>query len=152
MNTLPDIDKFDKTQNSLIILDDLVNDANQKVICDYSLRMRKLNCSLIYISQSYYAIPKMVRNNMNYLIIKQISSMRNLSLICHEFDLGIDKKVLTDIYKQATKSKQDFLLLDLEGPENQRFRKNFDEYYSFPESDSEDEDEKEKPTLEKINK
>ena len=137
---LPDLDKFDKTQQTLLIMDDLVGEKNQKPMEQYFIRARKKNCSLIYISQSYYAVPKMIRNNLTYLIIKQVSSMKNLLMISREYDLGIDKKLLTDMYRNATKDKQGFLLIDLEGDPNERFRKNFDEYYDVDgESDTEGE-------------
>jgi ABC-type dipeptide/oligopeptide/nickel transport system ATPase component len=128
---LPDLDGFDKEQQSLIILDDLVNEPlkQQKQICDYYIRARKKNCSLIYISQSFYGVPKLIRDNINYLILKQVSSMKNLTMIAREYSLGIDKKALKDIYDAATEKKQDFLLIDLEGEKTERFRKNFDEVF-----------------------
>jgi ABC-type dipeptide/oligopeptide/nickel transport system ATPase component len=137
---LPDLDKFDKTQQTLLVMDDLVGEKNQKPMCDYFIRARKKNCSLIYISQSYYAVPKMIRNNLTYLIIKQVSSMKNLLMISREYDLGIDKKLLTNIYQDATKDKQGFLLVDLEGNPNERFRKNFDEYYDVDDEGDNDGD------------
>ena len=81
--SVPDLDKIDKESNTLIILDDLVNEPKkeQKIISDYYIRCRKRNCSIVYISQSFYEIPKMIRNNINYLIIKQVSSMKNLTMI-----------------------------------------------------------------------
>ena len=131
ISELPDVDSLDKTQNNLIVLDDLVNEPSkqQRPICDYFIRARKKNCSIIYISQSFYAVPKLIRDNISYLIIKQVSSMKNLTMICRECSLGIDKKQLKKIYDDATQSKQDFLLIDLEGDKDERFRKNFDEIY-----------------------
>jgi hypothetical protein len=132
---LPDLDALDKTQNNLIVLDDLVNEPSkqQRPVCDYFIRARKKNCSIIYISQSFYAVPKLIRDNISYLIIKQVSSMKNLTMICRECSLGIDKKQLKKIYDDATQSKQDFLLIDLEGDKDERFRKNFDEIYVLDE-------------------
>lgn len=134
---LPDLDSLDKEQNNLVVLDDLVNESAklQKPICDFAIRCRKKNCSLIYISQSYYAVPKLIRDNINYLIIKQVSSMKNLTMICRECSLGIDKKQLKKIYNDATQSKTDFLLIDLEGNKDERFRKNLDEIYVIEEDD-----------------
>jgi len=131
ISELPDLDSLDKEQNNLIVLDDLVNEPakQQRPVCDYFIRARKKNCSIIYISQSFYAVPKLIRDNISYLIIKQVSSMRNLTMICRECSLGIEKKQLKKIYDDATKSKQDFLMIDLEGDKDERFRKNFDEIY-----------------------
>jgi len=124
---------MDKEQNTLIVLDDLVNEPakQQRPIADYFIRARKKNCSLIYISQSFYQVPKLIRDNITYLIIKQVSSMKNLTMICRECSLGIDKKQLKKIYDDATASKQDFLLIDLEGDKDERFRKNFQYAYEI---------------------
>lgn len=133
VENLPDIDKLDKDVQSLLVMDDLVGEKNQKPMEQYFLRGRKKNCSMIYITQSYYAVPKMIRNNMSYLIIKQISNMKNLTMIARECSLGLDKKQLTDIYKHATEKTHDFLLIDLEGDPKHRFRKNFNEFYEIEE-------------------
>jgi len=133
ISELPDVDSLDKTQNNLIVLDDLVNESAkaQRPIADYFIRARKKNASIVYISQSFYAVPKLIRDNISYLIIKQVSSMKNLTMICRECSLGIEKKQLKKIYDDATQSKQDFLLIDLEGEKDERFRKNFDEIYEI---------------------
>jgi hypothetical protein len=137
ISELPDLDSLDKTQNNLIVLDDLVNEPakQQRPVCDYFIRARKKNCSIIYISQSFYAVPKLIRDNISYLIIKQVSSMKNLTMICRECSLGIEKKQLKKIYDDATQTKQSFLLIDLEGDKDERFRKNLDEVYVIPEEE-----------------
>lgn len=126
---LPDLDKFNKEEQSLIVLDDLVLEKQQGKIEEYFIRARKLNCSVIYISQSYFLVPKIIRQNLSYLIVKQVSSFRDLKLIMSEYSLGIDKQELKDIYESATTEKQDFLMVDLEAPPNDRFRKNFTEVF-----------------------
>jgi ABC-type dipeptide/oligopeptide/nickel transport system ATPase component len=131
IENLPDLDKLDKTTQTLIVMDDLVNEKNQKQICDYFIRARKKNASLIYISQSYYAVPKMIRNNLTYLLIKQVSSMKNLVMISREYDLGMEKKQLTAMYNDATKDRQNFLLIDIDAPKPEKYRKGFNDYYEI---------------------
>jgi ABC-type dipeptide/oligopeptide/nickel transport system ATPase component len=131
---MPDLDKYDKTQNNLIVMDDLVGEKNQKPMEQFFIRARKKGCSLIYITQSYYAVPKMIRNNLTYLIIKQISSMKNLLMISREYDIGIPKEALIEIYKDATKNKMEFLMIDLEADPKDRFRKNWDFIYDLGET------------------
>jgi ABC-type dipeptide/oligopeptide/nickel transport system ATPase component len=137
IESLPDLDKMDKEKNNLIILDDLVNEPlkQQRPICDYVIRCRKKSCSFVYISQSFYAVPKLIRDNITYLILKQVSSMKNLTMICRECSLGVDKHLLKKIYDDATQTKQTFLLLDLDGEPNEKFRKNLDEVYDIPEEE-----------------
>ena len=128
---LPDIDKMDKEQQRLLIYDDLVNEKDQRAICESFIRARKKNCSLCYLTQSYYAVPKMIRNNLTYIIIKQLSSLKNLTMIINEYSLGVDKKAMKEMYDDATKEKMGFLMLDLEGDRDKRFRSNFDEFYQI---------------------
>jgi KaiC/GvpD/RAD55 family RecA-like ATPase len=126
---LPDIDKFDKEKQRLLVFDDLVNEKNQKAIEEAFIRARKKNCSLCYLSQSYYAVPKMIRNNLTYIIIKQLSSLKNLTMIMREYSLGVDKKEMKEMYDDATSDKQGFLMLDLEGDKEKRFRSGFNDFY-----------------------
>ncbi len=131
---IPDINKeFNPDFNSLLVFDDLVNqtEKEQRPIADAFIRARKRGCSLVYISQSFYAIPKMIRNNLTHVFLKQVSSMKNLLMISRECSLDIPKKELVDMYKDATKDKMGFLLIDLDGTPEKKFRKNFDEYYEM---------------------
>jgi hypothetical protein len=129
---LPDIDKMDKETQRLLVFDDLVNEKDQKQICEAFIRARKKNASLCYLSQSYYAVPKMIRNNLTYIIIKQLSSLKNLTMIMREYALGVDNKKMKEIYDDATgNNKMGFLMLDLEGEPSKRFRSGFDEYYEI---------------------
>jgi hypothetical protein len=131
IDSAPDLDSFDKEEQSLIVMDDLVLEKNQSALENYFIRARKLNCSLIYISQSYYRVPRIIRQNLNYLVIKQLSSLKDLYRIMSEYSLGVDKPQLADMYKSSTISKQDFLLIDMDTDPTNRFRKNFNEIYDI---------------------
>jgi hypothetical protein len=81
---------------------------------------------------SYYAVPKMIRKNLNYLVIKQLSSLQDLFRIMREYSLGDNKVQIKKIYDNATSdNKQDFLLVDLDAPPENRFRKNFNDIYEI---------------------
>jgi len=137
ISSAPDLDKFDKEEQSLIVLDDLVLEKNQKAIEEFFIRARKLNCSLIYISQSYYAVPRIIRQNLTYLVIKRLNTLKDLFRILQEYSLGVDKGQIKEIYDSATKSnKQDFLLVDLEEAPENRFRKNFNEIFDISEEEA----------------
>lgn len=133
INDAPDLDKdINKEDQTLIIMDDLVLERNQRTLEEYFLRARKQNCSLIYISQSYFAVPQMIRKNLTYLIIKQLANLPDLFRILREYSLGVDKKQLMKIYEASTKdNKQDFLLVDLDAEPKDRFRKNFNDIYDI---------------------
>ena len=60
----------------LIVFDDMnadimTNKKFQAIIKELFIRCRKLNISVVFITQSYFSLPKVVRlNSTNYLIIK----------------------------------------------------------------------------------
>lgn len=131
LSTAPNLEDLDKDEQTLIVMDDLVLEKNQKQLEEYFIRARKRNASLIYISQSYYAVPKLIRANLTYLVIKRLNTLSDLFRIMREYSLGVDKPKLKKIYDASTSNKQDFLLVDLEEAPENRFRKNFNEIYDI---------------------
>ena len=121
---LPNLDKFDKKENHLVVLDDLVLTKNQEAIEAYYIRARKLNCSVIYISQSYFRIPKIIRQNLSYLFILKLSGDRDMKLILTEFGLGIDKECMVRIYEYCTANKFETMTIDMEVDKDKRILKN----------------------------
>ena len=132
IDSAPNLDEFDKKEQSLIVMDDLVLEKNQKQLEQYFIRARKLNCSLVYLSQSYFAVPKMIRMNLNYLIIKRLNTLQDLFRMLREYTLGVSKEALVDLYQHSIQdNKQDFLLVDLDSEPKDRFRFNFLDVYDL---------------------
>ena len=98
--------------------------------------------SMVYLSQSFLKVPKFIRSLFNYLILIKLSSDRDLNLILSNFSLGVDRKVVLNIYKDATKQKFNFLKVSLDEPDiNKRFCKNWIGYYKVEDvEDNEDTD------------
>lgn len=128
MENLPLLDKFDKDFNHLVVLDDLVLAKDQSRIENYFIRARKLNVSVIYISQSYFRIPKIIRQNLSYLVLLKLSGERELKLILSEGGLGLDRDQLLSLYNYATADKFNALVIDYEAPIEKRYRKNWLEF------------------------
>ena len=54
-----------------MIADIITNKEFQAIIKELFIRCRKLNISLVFITQSYFSVPKEVRfNSTDYLIMK----------------------------------------------------------------------------------
>ncbi len=130
LENTPLLDKMDKDFNHLVVFDDLVLTKDQTRIANYYIRARKLNCSVCYLSQSYFGIPKIIRQNCTYLVLLKLSGARELNLILSEGGLGIDKNELLRIYKEATAEKFSPLIIDYEAEPDKRYRKGFDEFIS----------------------
>jgi len=125
LSNLPPLDKFDKKENHLICFDDLVLSKDLSAVENYYIRARKLNVSCIFISQSYFKIPKIIRNNCSYLILLKLSGNRELNLILSESGLGLNKDQLLKMYEEATKTKFVPLIIDFEEDPHSRYRKGF---------------------------
>lgn len=127
----PILDEFDKKFNHLVVWDDLVLEKNQKVIENYYLRARKQNVSVIYLSQSYYDIPKFIRKNCNYLVLLNLNgSKRELTAILNEACTNINKETLLNIYRDSTSEDLRPLIITLgKVNDNLKYRKGWKDYY-----------------------
>ena len=75
-----------KKRKKLIVFDDMIADmiTNKKlnpIVTELFIRGRKLNISLVFITQSYFKVPNEVRLNSTHYFIMKISSKRDLQLI-----------------------------------------------------------------------
>jgi len=128
IENIPDLDSFNKKENNLIVFDDLILDDLKK-ISGYFIRARKLNISCIFISQSYYSQNKdfkIIRRNINYLIIKKVSSVKELNLISREYSISLDKNQFIKLYDDITSKFESFLMIDCDASDDKKFRHNFE--------------------------
>ena len=65
-----------KKRKILIVFDNMIadmlsNDKGNPIVTELVIRDRKLNISLVFITQSYFAVPKNIKlNSTHYFIIK----------------------------------------------------------------------------------
>ena len=91
---------------TIIIFDDYVCEKNQREIVDYFIQGRRKNCSVIYLSQSFYKTPRDIRLYCSHYCIYEFPSSRERNMISSE--LGVDKGQ----FKKATKKPFSFLYVD----------------------------------------
>ena len=95
-----------------MIADIMTNKTFQATIKELFIRCRKLNISLVFITQSHFSVPKEVRlNSIHYLIMKIHN--RKLHNIVFNHSADIDYKNFLKIYRNCTKELILFLLLIL---------------------------------------
>ena len=100
------VKEMDYVENKIVVFDDYVCDKNQKQIIDYFIQGRHKNCSVIYLSQSFYKTPKDIRLNCSHYCLYESPSSREANRISSE--LGVDK----EIYRAATQKPYSFLYVD----------------------------------------
>ena len=120
----------DKENKILIVFDDMIADVitNKKlnsIVTELFIRRRKFNISLVFISQSYFKVPKDIRNNSTRYFIMKISNKRELQQIAINHSSDINTKDFINIYKKCTDKPYSFLVIDTTLPSNNplRFRK-----------------------------
>ena len=59
-----------------LIADIMTNKKFQSIIKELFIRCRKLNISLVFITQSYFSVPKDVRLNSTHYLIMKINNKR----------------------------------------------------------------------------
>ena len=120
-----------KKRKLLVIFDDMIADMinNNKlnpIVPELFIRGRKLNISIVFITQSYFKKPKDVRLNSTHFFIMKILNKRELQQIALNHPSDIDFKDFMNIYKKCTKEPYFFLVNDTTLPADNplRFRKN----------------------------
>lgn len=129
IENLPQLDKMDKKLNHLVCFDDLQLLKNQESIMNYYIRARKKNCSVIYLAQNFFVIPKPIRGNCSYFALLRLSGDRDCKLILKEMGLGLTKEQMLAMYDYATKDKFYPLLVDMEeADKTKKFRRGLNEW------------------------
>lgn len=139
ITALPPLDELAKNKKAeaqhLIIFDDCITEKKalgEKKLLDYFIRSRKKNCTVIFLSQDYYTVPKLIRGQITYLILLKLNSEDDLKLIMRNYKLGLKMDELVMIHQMATQKKGDFLKIDIGAQnKNEKFSRNFNEFFKI---------------------
>ena len=120
----------------LIAVDDMIadimtNEKFQAIIKELFIRCRKLNITLVFITQSYFSVPKDMRLNSTHYLIMKINNERELQNIAINHSADIDYKDFIKMFRECTKELFNVLAINTTLPASNslRFRKNlFDSY------------------------
>ena len=138
LNNQPDIDKiylyandpYEAKYQHLINKHEKVRLGHFKAFIVYSNDMqdvyRTLNISTVFITQSYFRVPKDARLNSTLFFIMKIPNKRELQQIALYHSSDIDFKDFIKIYRKYTAEQYSFLVNDITLPSDDplKFRKN----------------------------
>ena len=82
-----------KKHKILIFFDDMIADmlSNKRlnlIVTELFIRSRKLNISIVFITKSYFAVPKNIRLSSTYYFIMKVLNKRELQQIAFNHSLG----------------------------------------------------------------
>ena len=127
-DVLEGINNYNKNRDKkvLIIFVDMIADIMRSekfkaIVKELFIRCRKLNISIVFITQSYFRTPKDARLNSTRYILMKIGNKKELKSIAEE-NSGHLK-----IYNYRTKEPYSFMMVDTRPIARVIFKKNFDE-------------------------
>ena len=80
----------------------LSNKKLNPIVTELFIRGRKLNISLVFITQSYFAVPKNIRLNSTHYFVMKIPNKRELQQIEFNHSSDIFFQGFMNLYKKYT--------------------------------------------------
>ena len=97
----------------LIAFDDMLSNKKlNPLVIELFIKGRKINFSFAFITQSYFAVPKIIRLNSTHYFTMKISNKRELRQIAFNHSSDIDFKNFMKLYKKYTVKPYSFLVID----------------------------------------
>ena len=108
---------LNKKHKVLIVLDDMIADMiNNKrlnpIVTELFIRGRKLNISIVFVTQSYFKVSKDVRLNSTHFFTMKIPNKRELNQTSLNPSSDIDFKDFMKIYRKCTAEPYSFSIND----------------------------------------
>ena len=132
-DVLEDISNYNKKRDKkvLIIFDDMIADIMRSekfkaIVKELFVTCRKLNISIVFITQSYLRTPKDARLNSTHYILMKIGNKEELKIIAEENSGHLDFKDFLKIYNCCTNEPYSFMMVVTRPTARVTFKKNFD--------------------------
>ena len=103
---------------------DIFNNKNHPIVNELFIRGRKLNISVVFITQSYLAMPKNIRLNSTHYFFMKTLSKQELQKIASNSSSDTDFKGFINLYKKYAVKLYSFLVIDATLPSDNPFKKN----------------------------
>ena len=133
-DVLEDINNYNKKRNKkvLIIFDDMIADIMRSekfkaIVKELFIRCRKLNISIVFITQSYFRTPKDAKLISTHYILIKTGNKKELKSITEENSGHLDFRDFLKIYNHCTRDPYSFMMVDTRPTARVTFKKNFDE-------------------------
>lgn len=126
IENVPKLEDLDADVQHLVIFDDLMLEKKNHILQEYFIRSRKIakGVTLLFLTQSYFQTPKNCRLNATHVIMKKLSTVRDLRFILKDFSLDVSPEEALEMYQRCT-DDGGFLMIDVAGPPEERYRRNF---------------------------
>ena len=122
---LPDIKDFDKNVKTLLIIDDLMHETDDRVSQIFTKGSHHMNISVVYLTQNLFFSNKHARtmnlNSQHLVLFKNPRDAGQISYLGRQMFPG-KSKFLTDAFSDATSKPYGYLFLDLKADTDEELR------------------------------
>ena len=110
-------DNPNKKRKILIVFDGIIADmlSNKNlnpIVTELFIRGRKLNISLVFITESYFAVPRNIRLNSTCYFVMKNPNKRDTQQIVFNHSSDLDVQDILNLYKKSTAKPYSFLVID----------------------------------------
>ena len=116
---LDDTNNYNKNRDKkvLIVFDDMIADIEynknlKRIIRELFYRARKINVSIVFVTQSYFRVLKDIRLNSTHSILMKIGNKKELKRIAEEKSGHLDYKDFLKIYNYCMREPYSFMTID----------------------------------------
>ena len=118
---------IDKKRKIMIVFNDMIADMiNNKrlnsIVTELFIRGKKLIISFVFVTQSYFKVPKDIRLNSTHFFIMKIPNERELQQIALNHSSDISSKDFIKIHKKCTAEPYSFIVNDVTLASDNPFR------------------------------
>ena len=125
---------LDRMPFTLIVFDDLVGNKYlyssgcKNEATKFFILHRHMLTSCLFLTQIWKnALPRQIRNNLSLMILFKNNSHKIKLEIADELSSHISAEKFVELWDYATKDPYQFFMVDMDGPKELRYRKNFNE-------------------------
>ena len=133
-DVLEDINNYNKKRDKkvLIIFDDMIADIMRSekfkaIVKKLFIRCRKLNISIVFITQSYFRTPKDARLYSTHYTLMKMGYKKELKSIAEKNSGHLDFKDFLKIYNYCADEPCSFMMVDTRPTALITYKKNFNE-------------------------
>lgn len=129
-NVIP-VEDLDDETNKVVIFDDVkIDNKNMNNIKEYFSLSRNKNCNCLYLTQSYYDVPKYIRRNTKCFMLFGGLDNKDIRHISDDQCKNISRNEFKKIYDEATTEPFSFMTIDKTSKHlPEMYRKKFNGFY-----------------------
>ena len=116
INDLISLDELKKNKEylNLVIIDDfpILSKQMQDTVGRFFTQCRHYNCTIIYLQQLYFQLPRSVRNNLSHIVIFQNNNKKEKDMLAQQLGGNLEKGQFSRLYNKILSKKYNWMLID----------------------------------------